>query len=280
MLGGLDLDFSQFQTTLHIGEQATVGFRLHETHVAAERRHNIDRAVVVAGQLVETLRVVDRQTVDLIFTGADELVADLLHHRHNDTVEEMMALDVEIGGLGRDTQSAQVARQFTELLLRPRIALAQGSELAVDLALQVVKQDRSLARRKGAESHDIVEVGDGEEVVLPPPIEEDVPQKEGVDDLTIATQEGIEVEDLAVVEGHRDTHIVEARSIALVVFYRIDVGVEDVRIVADLFRVLRPPLEEVVVVGIDAGQHVLARAVEQQARQHRLLAAREFFARG
>ena len=65
----------------------------------------------------------------------------------------------------------------------------------------------------------------------------------------------------------------EARSVALVVFYRIDVGVEDVGIVADLFRVLRPPLEEVVIVGIDAGQHVLARAVEQQARQHRFLAA-------
>ena len=61
VLGGIGLDFSQFQTALHIGEQAAVGFRLHETHVAAERRHNIDRAMVVAGQLVEALRVVDRR---------------------------------------------------------------------------------------------------------------------------------------------------------------------------------------------------------------------------
>ena len=73
-----------------------------------------------------------------------------------------------------------------------------------------------------------------------------------------------------VVECNHDSHVVKAFGIALVIFYGVDIGVEDVGRFEDFFRRGCQSLHEVVVVGVDACYHVGSYPVAYEVHEYRL----------
>ena len=106
-------------------------------------------------------------------------------------------------------------------------------------------------------------------------IEPYVPHEERIDNLGETAQVAVEVENVVVVEGDSHADIVERRGVALQVLDGIGVGVEDVWAVDNLLRGGRGLLDKIVVVGIDAGNHITAHAVGHEPHERRLLATVE-----
>ena len=73
-----------------------------ETGVFLEHGGDVGQAVGVPRELVAALGAVHAFSGDLALPLSDELVADFAEHRHDDLVEEMMALDIHVGVVGRD----------------------------------------------------------------------------------------------------------------------------------------------------------------------------------
>ena len=119
------------------------------------------------------------------------------------------------------------------------------------------------------------EIAHRELAVMGRAIEPYVPHEERIDNLGETAQIAVEVENLMVVEGDSHADIVERRGVALQVLDGIGVGVEDVWAVDNLLRGGRGLLDKIVVVGIDAGNHITAHAVGHEPHERRLLATVE-----
>ena len=100
----------------------------------------------------------------------------------------------------------------------------------------------------------------GKSLKRPMPVEPDEPDEEFVDDFGILTQIFLEVEDVAVVKGGHDAHVVEGGGIALVVLDGVGIGVDDVGVVEHALGGRCVALQQVVHVGIHTGYHACLRA--------------------
>ena len=85
---------------------------------------------------------------------------------------------------------------------------------------------------------------------------------------------------MVVVECGHNASCVERRGIALIVFNSIDVGMKDIRIGTQDFRGERSALQGIIIVGIDAGYHILTQLRPQLVLQYGLLALAQRGARG
>ena len=198
---------------------------------------------------------------------ADELFADLVEHRQHHLVEEVMALDIKIGGVGCHPEAREVGLELLIALtgvgvdaLQLRALLAYLAAYNLDVAVGVVERERT-----GLD--DAQEVGHRELVVAVGAVVPDVPDEERIDGLGQLLEVLLHVEDDVVVERHRHTHVVERGRVALHVLDGVGVGVEDERTLEDGARGERGALDEVVVVGVDTGDEPLSGLAVEGAHQ-------------
>ena len=85
-----------------------------------------------------------------------------------------------------------------------------------------------------------------------------------------------DVENLSVVERHGHANVAQRGREALQILDGVGVGVEDVGIVEQLARSLGVALNQEVVVGIDAGNHIAPDLVRQQLHHRGFLASLKF----
>ena len=123
-----------------------------------------------------------------------------------------------------------------------------------------------------------IEVADGELGVITLAISPYRPEKQGIDDFGELTEEVHKIEEGMVVHRHHHTHRVEALGIALVVFYRIDITMENIGIVEHQRGIVGCPLHQIVIVRIHTGNHILTYSLFHQAHDGRLLAPGEHVA--
>ena len=213
---------------------------------------------------------------NLVFALADEPVAHLVEHGQHDIIEQMVALYIQIGGVGSDSETLQVVFHTQITLLGIGMAVAQIFHLAPHLATQPGERLLPSAETEVAKLDDVVKIGDGKLAVMGCAVEPDAPHKKGENGLGVEPEKLGKVEDGVVVECHGHAHVVERRAIALVVLDGVDIAVEHVGIGYHLVRSGRGPLHEIVVVGIYTGYQVVAGLAFEQIHQHRFLAALEF----
>ncbi len=236
--------------------------------------HHLDvlQGILVAGHFVALLRLMGLGPVDFLLTLLPEDVADLGEDGRDDGIVEMMALNIKIGGLRRYTQPLDV-------LLRGQILFFGIGEFALQLVnpgmhLAPDLRDRTF-RTLNAEATGIdhlAEIGNGKTGVIAVTINHDRPDEQGEYRLGELAEIGSEIKDAVVVERHRHTDIMQRRGIALEVLNRIDIGMEHIGALEDSAGGIGAALQQVVVVGIDTGNHILAqRLALEEVHQHRLL---------
>ena len=108
--------------------------------------------------------------------------------------------------------------------------------------------------------YDMIEIQHGKVLVVPVAIAPHVPHEEGPDGFGKLRYELFEVEDEAVVECCAGADLSQGRGVALQVLYGVGVGVENLGRAYQHSGGRCGSLHEVVVVGIDAGYHVVAEA--------------------
>ena len=100
-------------------------------------------------------------------------------------------------------------------------------------------------------------------VVLAMAVCPDVPYEQGPHYLAVLLHEGLQVQDLAVVQRGTGAGTVQSLGMAAVVLYGIDIGMQHIVVVAHLLAQRGLALQEPVVVGIHAGYHVGPQVVHQ-----------------
>ena len=192
----------------------------------------------------------------------------------------MVALNVEVGGLGRHAQRLQLVFQCQVRLLGIGVETLQLHHLAAHFVPHVGDAVGRVLHGEMPGLDGLVEVGDGEFGVVGRAVVPDAPHEEGEDGQRVLLHVFLEVEHLVVVERHHHTHVVKRGRVTLVVLDGIDVGVEDVGVAHDVLRCLCGPLHEEVVVGVHAGYHVLAHLVAHEVHEHLFLALGQTHLRG
>ena len=192
----------------------------------------------------------------------------------------MVALYVEVGGLGRHAQLLQLVFQRHVRLLGVGVEALQLHHLAAHLVPHVGDAVGRVLHGEVPGLDGLVEVGDGELGVVGRAVVPDAPYEEGEDGERVLPHVFLEVEHLVVVERHHHAHVVQRWRVALEVLNGVDVGVEYVGVAHDVLRGLRGPLHEEVVVGVDAGYHVLAHVVAHEVHEHLFLALGQAHLRG
>ena len=245
-------------------------------------QHLLDgrHGVVIGRQFVLVLRFVDGQAAYLVLALAAQRLAYRAEHGRHDAVEEVVAAHIEIGGLRCEPQGAQLGvERFVGGAGLRKLAL-QAAHLGVDAVAQTAERGFGVVEVELVDGDDVIHVQHGERRVVAVAVGPYVPDEERPDGLGVAGEEGLEVEKAVVVERGHDADAVQRRRVTLETLYGIDIGVEDVGIAAHLARRLRDALQQVVVVGIDAGYHPLAQALAQVVGQRNLLALAQRGARG
>ena len=235
----------------------------------------------IAREFVAHLCLVTCLTAYLVLTLADELRAHLVEYLHDHLVKQMMPLDIQIGFLWLYAIVLyQFTLQFQITLLGVGILLLEHRYAAAHLVAQVGDGCERLAEAKAAKFNDTVEVGNGELGIYRTAIVPDAPHEERENGGAILPHELVEVEQLMVVERHRNAHIMQRRRIALHVLYRVGKGMENVGIVYHSLARLRGSIYEVVVIGIDTRNHVAPHLVLKNPHNGRLLASLQRVVRG
>ena len=212
---------------------------------------------------------------DLRLALPDELVADAVHHRHDDLVEEVVSLDIEISRLRRHAELPQALLDLPIALRGAGVMAAQLLAPFVHFVAHLGDDTARLTHGEVARLDDTQEVGHRELSVLSRAVIPDVPHKERIDRARERLEILLHVEDDMVVECHRHTDVVERGRITLHVLDGVGVGMEDVWTAEDLARGLRGSLDEVVVVGIDTGDEPLSRLAMEGTHERGFLAALE-----
>ena len=140
------------------------------------------------------------------------------------------------------------------------------------LAPNILNYLFSLFYREVSGFDDLVEIADGEVAIFRSAIVPNAPDEEREDSLRILPQIFGTVENRVVVQRDSHAHLAQRLGIALQVLDGIGIGVEDIGIANQFFRSWRDTLNEIVVVSIHAGNHVLSCALRQHVHDGRLLA--------
>ena len=121
----------------------------------------------------------------------------------------------------------------------------------------------------------VIKAGERELGVNVAPVEPNVPYEKWEYSATVGFEIGLEIEHRMVVQRHGHGHIVEARSVALEIFDRVSVSVENKWIVVHLARGEGGVLEKIIIVGIHAGNHILSGVSGDEVHEHRFFSAGE-----
>ena len=156
------------------------------------------------------------------------------------------------------------------------MTLTQLSQLVVNPALQFTQLFFGTMKRKPAEVNHSVKVGDCKFAITPHAIVPNVPNEERKHNTRIARKEVGEVENKMVVQCGGHTHFVQSACETLQVLDGVGVGVEHEGVVQYGFRKWRCPLQQVVVVGIHTGYHVVAHLFTNQTHQCGFLSPLQF----
>lgn len=113
----------------------------------------------------------------------DEFFTDLVEHWQHYFVEEVMALDVEIGGGRGDAQACEVIFQALVAFGGVGVALPQLLTFLVDLTSDGFNDLVGVADGEGTGLDDAQKVGHGELVVMVGAVVPDVPYEERIDGL-------------------------------------------------------------------------------------------------
>ena len=204
-----------------------------------------------------------------------QLLADRLHGRHYDAVEQMVALYIKVCSIGCHAKREKRVFCPEIFFLHIRKASLQLVDLHAHLVVQLIEHLIQMLRALVLDAGNGIEVRNGEGAVFATAIHHDIPHKQGEYDAAVAGQEVNKVEGGGIIECRHDADIMQGRSITLVVLYGIDEGVYDIRIVEHEGGVMVGTLQQVVIVGIDAGYHIASHTVAHQRQEGRLLALRE-----
>ena len=210
-----------------------------------------------------------------------QVVAYFRHDWRHDSIEEVVPLDIEIGGLRSDAQLLYFILRLEIRFLGFREFTLQLPHFYFYLVTNIVERSLWVVDGEATRVGDAVELGDGELVVHTIAIAHDVPDEEGEYDLGELLKVGLKVKDAAVDEGDSDAYIVQCWRIALKVLYGVDISMEDVWAFQHLLRLRRGSLKQEVEVSIDAGNHIAAQTVVATAivifcdevHEYRLLAS-------
>ena len=179
-----------------------------------------------------------RSMIDLILALLTEQVADLGENGRDDRVEQMMALNIQIGGLRGHTQRLDILLGGQILFLGIRELTLQVMDLGTHLPSDIVDRGLRVLHIKATRVGDAVQVSDGEPGIVAVAIEHDRPHEQGEEGLTELTEILAEVKDTVVVERHRHTHVMQRGCITLEVLDGINIGMEDIRAVEHLLRLM------------------------------------------
>ena len=241
-------------------------------------KHNLDvlERVFVTGHFISFLRLVGGGVENLVLTLLAQEVAHLGEDGRHNGVEQMMALNIEIGGLGGDTQGSDIVLGGQILILGIGVLALKLIDLGMYLALDIGYRRSRVLNIETTGVGNAVEIGDGELGIEAVAIHHDRPHKQREQGLAELREILAEVEDAVIVERDRHADIMQRRGVALKILDGIHIGVEDIRTVEDTARLTGAALNKIVVIGIDAGYHIATKGLAlQKIHQHRLLAARE-----
>ena len=252
-----------------------VGFGLGVAEVFPEHITDITHGAGICGQLVLHLHHMLGLTAYLALALTAEILAHLLHGGNDDTVEEVVALDVEICGVGRNSEVENRLLGLEILFLHVGIFPLKLIDLHAHLMVQFVEHLIQMLEVAVLYASDSIEVGYGESPKLATAVHHDVPHKEREDDAAVTGEEGYKIEVGIVIERCHHTDIVQGRSIALIILYGIDEGVYDIGIAEHEGRVVVGTLQEIVIVGIDTCYHITSHTVAHEREESGLLALGE-----
>ncbi len=261
--------------------QPLVEVAVLELGVAAQHLGRLELAVGVTGQfVVHLLLVALGQHLDFFLALPSQEGADGGEGCIDHVLHEVVALDEEVGVVFPQAEFGEFLLQGSEFAFGILHVLLQPGEFAVHLPAHPFEGIDGLVDVELLDGHDVVEVGEGKVVETSLAMEPDEPNEEFVDDFGILPQVFLEVEEVAVIEGCHHTDVVERGCVALETLDGVGVGVDDVGVVEHAGRGRCVALQQVVEVGIDAGNHVAAQRLAQLVHHGGFLASVEVGARG
>ena len=150
-----------------------------------------------------------RSMIDLILALLAKQVTDLGENGRDDRVEQMMALNIQIGGLWRHTQCLDILLGGKILFLGIRKLTLQVMDLGTHLPLDIRNRRLRVLHIKATRVGDAVQIGDREPGIVAVAIEHDRPHEQGEEGLTERTEILAEVKDTVIIERHRHTHVMQ-----------------------------------------------------------------------
>lgn len=162
---------------------ALIRFTHEEAHVFLKHSRGVGYRIGIARQFVASLCAVLALPFYFGLPLPDEFVTDLVEHWQDYFVEEVMALDVEIGGGRGDAQACEVIFQALVAFGGVGVALPQLLTFLVDLTSDGFNDLVGVADGEGTGLDDAQKVGHGELVVMVGAVVPDVPYEERIDGL-------------------------------------------------------------------------------------------------
>lgn len=256
-------------------EDALVGFGLGVAEVLLQHFADVADGTHICRQLVLHLHHVFCLAAYLSLALPAQLFADGLHGRHHNAVEQMVALNVEVCGIGCNAKREKRVFCTQILFLHIRETTLQLVDLHAHLVVQLIEHLIQLLRALVLDAGNGIEVRNGEGAVFATAIHHDIPHKQGEYDAAVAGQEVNEIESGSIIERCHNADVMQGRGITLIILYGIDEGVYDIRIVEHEGGIVIGSLQQVVVVGIDTGYHITPHTIAHKRQKGRLLALRE-----
>ena len=190
-----------------------------------------------------------------------------------------MALYEKIDVVARHAQLFQLFFQRSQLAFGLLVVLLHPCHLAVYLTPQLLECVDGFPNVELIHRHKVQERVERHVFVLLAPVEPHRPHEELIHDVAVELHVFFEVENLVVVERGHHAHLMERRGVTLVVLNGVGVGVEHERVGEHVAGRWGAALQQVVVVGIHTGDHIVAQVLAQTVHHRLLLAAREVGAR-
>ena len=154
----------------------------------------------------------------------------------------MVTLDIEVGGLRGHTQRLDILLGGKILFLGIRELTLQVMDLRTHLPSDIVDRRSRVLYIKASRVSNTVQISDREPGIVSVAIEHDRPHEQREESLTKQTEVLSEIKDTVVVERHRHTYIMQRGRITLEVLDGIDIGMEDIRTVQYLLRLMTSTL--------------------------------------
>lgn len=254
----------------------SVLFALLEVGVATYHCLEWCLGVLVAGEfVVHLLEVAVGESLDVFLPFATEDGDDWVYRRAHHIVEEVMALDVEVGVVRTESEGGELCLEGGEFAFRLGIVLLEICHFAVGIVAHSFDGIRIVHHVESFHIDDVVERGERKLREAVGTVYPDGPYEEFVDGFAVGLEIAFKVEYGAVVEGSHHADLMQTRSVALEVLYSVCIGVDHIGVVEHEGRIACVSHEEVVEICIDTGYHVSSESFAQTVHHGDLLASIE-----